>query len=212
MKNRRPEAQPVGVDGEPAAALAALASLLILILFSACSRHQAPRTGTSSSTGTGAEAQIDTANRTATPPGAAGAAPVAVQTQFRNVDFHIDSGVVLHIRRLRGELARTHADVPPTFDDKNSFLFKMTSGLVALAPGDLARLMNKFVFNYPDAPLHDLNITIAGERMKQQGTLRKGGVGIPFQIEGTISATPEGLVRLHSTGIKSAHLPVKGLM
>jgi hypothetical protein len=127
------------------------------------------------------------------------------------VDFHVGSGLVLHIRRLRGELARTREDIPPSFDDPKSFMFKMRSALVAISPDTLAGLMNQYVFNYPDAPLHDIKISISGDRLKQEGTLRKG-VGIPFELEGTVSATPDGLVRLHSTHIKSAHLPVKGLM
>jgi hypothetical protein len=123
----------------------------------------------------------------------------------------VGSGLVLHIRRLRGELARTRADEPPTFDDGTSFLFEMSSGVVALSPDDLAGLMNQFVLNYPEAPLRNIKITMAGDRLKEQGTLRKG-VAIPFELEGVLSATPDGLVRLHSTHIKSAHLPVKGLM
>lgn len=148
-----------------------------------------------------------------TPASSAISQPTAapVRTEFRNVDFHVGSGIVLHIRRLRGELARTHPDTPPTFDDENSFLFKLSSGVVALTPDDLAGLMNSYVFNYPDAPLHNVKMSIQGDRLKQEGTLKKG-VGIPFQLEGVLSATPDGLVRLHSTGIKSAHLPVKGLM
>jgi hypothetical protein len=183
--------------------LAGSAALLLLISFSGCSRSR--NSGPQQSS---AAAQPELP---ATATAAARATPGPVQTEFRNVDFHVGSSVVLHIRRLRGELARTRADVPPTFDDEKSFSFKMSSGLVALAPGDLASLMNQYVFNYTDAPLRDLKITIAGDRLKQEGTLRKG-VGIPFQMEGVISATPDGLVRLNSTGIKSAHLPVKGLM
>ena len=175
------------------------AALLLLTSFSSCSRSKNPAPQASATTQPEAPA-----TRTR-------ATPRPVQTEFRNVDFHVDSGLVLHIRSLRGELARTREGVPPTFDDANSFLFKMTSGVVALAPGDLAGLMNRYVFNYPDAPLRDIKITISRDRLKQEGILRKG-VGIPFQIEGTVSATPDGLVRLHSTHIKSAHLPVKGLM
>jgi hypothetical protein len=137
--------------------------------------------------------------------------PGPVETEFRNVDFHAGPGVVLHIRRLRGELVSTRPGTPPTFDDRNSFLFRVSSGLVALAPGDLAGLMNAYTFAYPGAPLRNIRITISGDRLKPEGILRKG-VGIPFQIEGVLSATPDGLVRLHSTGIKSAHLPVRGLM
>jgi hypothetical protein len=139
------------------------------------------------------------------------AGPGAVATEFRNVDFHVASNVVLHIRRLRGELVPTGPGVPPTFDDRNSFRFRMSSGLFSLAPSDLAGLMNGYTFTYPGAPLQNIRITISGDRLKLEGNLRKG-VGIPFQIEGALSATPDGLVRLHSTGIKSGHLPVKGLM
>jgi hypothetical protein len=180
-------------------AVAAPVALLLLATFPACSRSKNPRPENSDAS-TRAEAS-------ATSP----AAPGPVQTEFRNVDFHVGSGVVLHIRRLRGELVPTHEDVPPTFDDRSSFFFKMTSGLVDMAPDDLARLMNHYVFAYPGAPLRNIKITISGEQVRPEGTLRKG-IGIPFQIEGSISATPDGLVRLHSTRIKSAHLPVKGLM
>ncbi|HEV2378866.1 MAG TPA: hypothetical protein VG206_03610, partial [Terriglobia bacterium] len=180
-----------------------LSGLLFLAALFACSRNR--------NSGPHQSSAVAQPELPATATAGERAAPGPVQTEFRNVDFHVGSSVVLHIRRLRGELARTRADVPPTFDDEKSFSFKMSSGLVALAPGDLAGLMNQYVFNYPDAPLRDLNITIAGDRLKLEGTLRKG-VGIPFQMEGLISATPDGLARLHSTGIKSAHLPVKGLM
>ena len=178
-----------------------LSALLFVAAFPGCNRK---RNSAPPQPSTTAQAELPAATT-------ARATPGPVQTEFRNVDFHVDSGAVLHIRRLRGELARTHADVPPTFDDASSFKFKMSSGLVSIAPGDLAALMNHSVFNYPDAPLRDLKISVVGNRLKQEGTLRKG-IGIPFQIEGVLSATPDGMVRLHSTGIKSAHLPVKGLM
>jgi len=178
-------------------AVAAPVALLLLATFPACSRSKIARPQNSDAP---TRAEVS-----ATSP----AMPAPVQAEFRNVDFHVVSGVVLHIRRLRGELAPTHEDMPPTFDDRSSFFFKMTSGLVDMAPDDLARLMNQYVFAYPGAPLRNIRISISGDQVKQEGTLRKG---IPFQVEGSISATPDGLVRLHCVRIKSAHLPVKGLM
>lgn len=180
------------------AVLTALSSLLSLVLFSACRR--AENSGPQPSRGIQTKAEARTTHPTA-----------PVEIQFRNVAFHVDSDVVLHIWRLRGELARAHEDVPPTFDDVNSFVFRMKSGLVALAPDSLAKLMNNYVFNYDDAPLRDLKITISGDRLKEEGTVKKS-VGIPFQLEGVLSATPDGMVRFHTSKIRSAHLPVKGLM
>ena len=176
----------------------AILALLLVAGWSACDRSKNRRT------------QNETAAQpepSATPQ----TTPTPVQTEFHNVDFHVGFGVVLHIRWLRGELLPTRNDQPPTFDDKDSFMFKVTSGLVVLGPDDLARLMNGYIFADPDAPLRNLEITIKGDRLKEQGTLKKG-VGIPFEIEGALSATADGFVKLHATGIKSAHLPVKGLM
>jgi hypothetical protein len=176
-----------------------LSPLLCLALFSGCRRAKNPGS------------QASTNVRSQVVPAATQHTPGPVEAQFRNLEFHVDSGVVLHIRWLRGELARTHDDVPPTFDDPRSFVFRTKAAVVSLPPDGLARLMNEYVFNYADAPLRNLKITIAGDRLKQEGTLKKG-VGIPFELEGVLSATPDGMVRLHSSKIKSAHLPVKGLM
>ena len=46
---------------------------------------------------------------------------------MKNVDFHVDQSIVLHIRDLRGQLLRQKKAVPPTFDDKNSFILKIDS-------------------------------------------------------------------------------------
>lgn len=134
-----------------------------------------------------------------------------VEIEFGNVDFHVAPGVVIHIRRLRGELVPTRPNASADFDDRTSFLFRMSSGIVAMEPRDLAELMNQYTFAYPGAPLRKIRMTISDGRLRQDGTLRKG-IGIPFHIEGVLSATPDGLVRLHSDKIRSAHLPVKGLM
>jgi hypothetical protein len=39
---------------------------------------------------------------------------------------------------------------------------------------------------------------------------KKGNIG--FEMEGQLSATPDGKIRLHAEKIKALHLPVKGLM
>src|SRR5207253_1770071 len=56
-----------------------------------------------------------------------------------------------------------------------------------------------------------LKITAKGSQIKQQGTIRKG-VGVPFEMTGDLSPTPDGRVRIHPQEVKAAHLPVKGLM
>jgi len=48
-----------------------------------------------------------------------------------------------------------------------------------------------------------------GRQIRQKGRLKKA-VGILFEMVGTVSATPDGKIRIHPTQMKVEHLPVKG--
>lgn len=134
-----------------------------------------------------------------------------VEAELRNVDFHIDPGAVLQIRQLRGQLLATGKGSPPSFDNRNSFTIRIDSALIGITAGSLAALMNGYVFAYRGAPLRRIEISVKQGRLTLKGALVKG-VGIPFQADGELSATVNGLIRLHLTSIKSEHVPVKGLM
>jgi hypothetical protein len=143
-----------------------------------------------------------------------GAAPpraVPVRVAFRNVHLRVADGVVLEVRHLEGALASTRPTRPPVFDDPASFTLRIDSGEIAMAPGSLARLLNQHVFAYAGSPLKDLEVSIRGGRLEQHGTLRKG-LSIPFTIVATLSATPEGQIRVHPEHVTAAGVPSGGLM
>ena len=75
----------------------------------------------------------------------------------------------------------------------------------------MTHMMNTYVFGEADAPLKNLRLSIEEGKLKQEGTIRKGP-GIPFEMTGEISPTPDGRIRIHPTHMRAAHLPVKGLM
>jgi hypothetical protein len=129
-----------------------------------------------------------------TPPEASGA---ATRVAMRNVDFYVDPDVVLHIRRLEGTM-RAKAGGPVLFDDKRSFVFGLDEAEVGLTGPGLTALLNKYVFNYPGAPLSQLRVTLSGSELIQTGRLRKG-VSLPFEIRARVSVTPDGRIRLHPT-------------
>jgi hypothetical protein len=54
-------------------------------------------------------------------------------------------------------------------------------------------------------------VKIKGDKLQVKGILAKS-VRIPFELDASPSVTSDGMLRLQTTGIKSAHLPVKGLM
>ena len=160
-------------------------------------------------------------SKTPAPGSAAAAPPVAIEpagpaaaetrVEMVNAKIRLDPSLILHIRRLSGKLVRTRENQPPSFDDKLSYRIAIDSAEVAVDTASMNRLMNTYVFGEPDAPLKDLRLSIQDGQIKQEGTLRKGP-GVPFEMVGEISATPDGKIRIHPKHMKAAHLPVKGLM
>jgi hypothetical protein len=133
------------------------------------------------------------------------------QVEFVNVNIHLDPVLVLHIRHLTGKFLPTRKGQPPTFDDKLSYIVAIDSAEVGVSMASMTYAMNTYVFGDPDAPLKNLRLSRQGSQIKQSGTLKKG-IGIPFEMVGTMSATPDGKIRIHPTRMKAAHLPVNGLM
>jgi hypothetical protein len=134
-----------------------------------------------------------------------------VQVQMRNVTYRVTDRASVHIARLDGELRPTHDGTVPSFDDRQSFLIDIRSAEIEIADTALANVLNENVFAAHDAPIKNVQIATEGTRVKIKGKLHSKA-DVPFEMEGTLSATPDGMVRIHSEHIKAAHLPMKGLM
>jgi hypothetical protein len=137
--------------------------------------------------------------------------PAPVQIQMKNVNYRLARDIVIEIRRLRGRLERTNPSVPATFDDNSTFNVEIDSAEVAFTPESLSALMNSYVLAYDGAPIKHFSASIRGGRLVQKGTIHKG-VDVPFELDGSLSATADGDIRFHADRIKAAHLPVKGLL
>jgi len=134
-----------------------------------------------------------------------------VHADMKNVFYHFTDPVAVHIIRLNGAVLPTHREGIVNFDDKNSFSVELSYAEISVSTTALTNAMNQYVFAAADAPLKNLVITPAGTSLKIKGKLHSKG-NVPFESEGTIDATPEGLIRIRTRKIKAAHLPVKGLM
>jgi hypothetical protein len=151
------------------------------------------------------------------PPRTFGQAPptqnrnTAVRAQMRNVDYHFAGSVAVHIANLDGALVPTGEHEMPIFDEKNSFRLQINSAQISLAADSLARVLNSYVFARHDAPLKDISIRIDKSKLKIKGKLHDKG-DLPFEMEGQLTPTPDGKIRVHAEHIKALHLPVKGLM
>lgn len=133
------------------------------------------------------------------------------RAEFRNVDFHMTSDVVLDIRYLEGAMRSVADGQPVVFDDKSSFVIDIDSAHVGLTPENLSNLMNGHVFSYRGAPLKKLRFAVKGGSLVQSGILHKV-VDIPFEITAALSVTDEGRIRIHPTGMKIFGVDGMGLM
>ena len=134
-----------------------------------------------------------------------------VEIQMRNVNFRLAPDIVLEVHALRGRLKRTNPEIPVTFDDTASFSVEVDTAEVAISATSLTALMNSYVLAYDGAPIRNVVAMIDGGRLVQKGTVHKG-VDMPFEIDGSLSTTEAGDIRVHADKIKSAHIPVKGLL
>jgi hypothetical protein len=131
---------------------------------------------------------------------------------MRNVNLHVDEGIVLVVRRLRGRMESRTAGRPPIFDDGRSYVLNVDQGELSIGMRSLERLLNAHVFAYPGAPLEDVRVRPTGDgRLEQKAKLHKG-ITIPVSMKASVAATPEGQLQMHVESMKAAGMPARGLL
>jgi hypothetical protein len=137
------------------------------------------------------------------------AAAIHCGIEMRNVALHLADGVILDVRTLDGEFVSRSRTEPPIFDDPGSYTLRMRAANVSMNGASLTNMIRQGLASRP-SPLKDITITIENGELRAKGKLQKG-VSVPFAMTATVAATPDGLMRLHSTKLKAVGVPVKGL-
>ncbi len=130
--------------------------------------------------------------------------------EMRNVALHVADGVVLDVRTLDGEFISHSASNPPVFDDPKSYTLRLRAADLGMDGASLTNLLQQSLASRP-SPLSDVRVTIENDELHAAGKLKKG-VSVPFSMTATVSAAPDGSMRLHATKLKAVGVPVKGLL
>ena len=141
-------------------------------------------------------------------PGGGGPADSTLQTMMRNVDYRVDETIILQIRYLRGQLVPTKPGGPAILDDGRSFTLSIDSAWIRVSARAMGDLLNRYVFDYPGAPLRGLQISVEGNRLRQRGRMN----GMPFSILSDVAVTAAGELRLRPVKIKAFGIPVTSIM
>ncbi|MGV3710839.1 MAG: hypothetical protein ACO1Q7_18600 [Gemmatimonas sp.] len=133
-----------------------------------------------------------------------------VRTGMQNVNMHVEPGIVLGIKRLKGTVLSTSEGDPPALNKKQSMLIDIESADITIDTVSLANMLNRHVFGYPNAPLRNLHVSIDGDEMVQTGSMKKG-VWLRFRIRASMSLTPQGEIRVHPNAVSVLGIGVKKL-
>lgn len=115
----------------------------------------------------------------------------------------------IYILWIRGQMLRTNPRVPPSFDDPESFVFNIQKGVIHANIEDVATFLNAASSSH--APLRNISLTADGSQLKLHGTLHKV-VPLPIEVIGSLSSTPDGHIRFHTTKLSVLKVPMKGLL
>jgi hypothetical protein len=157
-------------------------------------------------------APVRQADVKAAPAGAAAEndANLPVGFDMQNVHLHVSDRAALDVAWLHGRLRTEHPGQPIVFDDQQSFRIEIDDAELAIDAGSLTALVNR-AFDYTGSSLSNLRVSFENNLLVQRGTLHKG-VNVPFTVRASVSATPDGQLRIHPEKVKTAGIPSTKLM
>ena len=115
-------------------------------------------------------------------------------------------GFRVYVRWLRGQMARTSRNNNPSFDEPDSFVLDVKTGVVHTNVGDLANFLNEEVTN---SPLKNIKLSGDGDQLKVSGTFHSV---LPIEAIATIGVAPDNRIQMHVTKINVLKLPFKKLL
>src|SRR5882762_7309507 len=115
----------------------------------------------------------------------------------------------IYVRWLRGNMVRTRRDVNPTFDDPESFLLEIKTGVIRANIGDVGNFLN--AGGVAQSPLKNVKLVADGDQIKLTGTVRKV-VPLSIEMKGTVAPASGNRIQIHVTKLSVLKIPFKGLL
>jgi hypothetical protein len=118
------------------------------------------------------------------------------------------TGFRIYVRWLRGLMVRTSRNVNPSFDEPDSFVLDVQTGVIRTNVGDLANFLNEEVAG---SPFRNITLSGDGDTIKIHGTLHKI-VPLPVEIIASIGVAADNRIQIHVTKLSLLKIPFKGLL
>ncbi len=149
----------------------------------------------------------DTSPAGASTPSTPESAPTAVYAH--NLMLRKGPDFRIYVRWLRGNMVRTRRGTNPNFDDPESFLLEIKSGVIRANIGDIGNFLN--TGDVKGSPLKNIKLLAEDDHIKLQGTLHKL-ISMPVELLGNVAATHDNRIQVHVTKLSVLKIPLKGLL
>jgi hypothetical protein len=181
-----------------------IASVTLLVWHFQSTKHatESPVSVTPSPTAVISDASAATHGATAS----SDSAPTNVYAH--NLMLRKGPGFRVYVRWLRGQMIRAHRNVNPSFDEPDSFVLDVKTGVIHTNVGDLTNFLNDEVAN---SPLRNITLSGDGDQIKLHGTLHKI-IPLPIEMIATIGVAPANRIQIHVTKLSLLKIPFKALL
>jgi hypothetical protein len=129
----------------------------------------------------------------------------------KNVTYRLSKNVTMILEDMNADVLLKDPSMPFVPANKNDYSLQVHYAKVTKNAHSLEALMNDYVFADADSPLKDLKISFKDDRIVMGGKMKKG-IWVGFEMEGTLSPTTDGKILMTPKSVKSAGVPVDGLM
>ena len=129
----------------------------------------------------------------------------------RNVVYRIDEDIVAEMPDMNADIHVYEPNQPFIPANVDDFLVQIRTANFTIDEKSMANLMNKYVFNYPDSPLSDIQIKALPGKIIQTAKMKKFGLTLSCELMGSLKPNGKGQIVLVPDSIKSNGIPVKGL-
>jgi len=135
--------------------------------------------------------------------------PQTVEVDMANVDLRVTGDVTLRVRHLRGHFVPVDRNIP-YLDDKRSYAVFVDEGQVAIDLASLNALLARSMGG-DKSNVKNLKVSIKDGALRQQGTI-DGAIDVPFTATSSVSATPDGRIRVSTSSVRGFGLPLRPAM
>jgi len=97
----------------------------------------------------------------------------------------------------------------PSFDDPESFVLEVKTGVIRANVGDISYFLN--AVGSATSRLKNITLSGDGDQIKLQGTLHKI-IPLPIELVGKITAVPDSRIQIRVKKLSVLKIPMKGLL